>query len=1048
MAPKPWATAEQKLWLLNWMPDFIKRQAEGKLHLFWPPMPEGWFQRYPEEKDLKLPLPTDQDKRALTSEEVLKLGAAILVRKGSATGKLVSKPPQKNRDRGRQHRPQPILQQGLGVAKRCRAHQPIEIFQKRNPEAIKEVLVEAGYDLQNAKQDTDEFEDTPAARLKRTKSDRMCLHMRVMQGLWAKASPEERAAITMTPEQRQQGVDALEAVFAEMHKAAYLATGWVVCASARQQLGMTLRPAAWTSTPTSSSRFKISSGFVSGTVAGNRDSTTWALPATLDMVADDRPIERLIAPPTPPATEKPKPSKKSGSKSKKSKLKSKHKASAVVEKAGLTLPASDTEEDSELDTRQSSLENDELTSLDNNQVSPWDRAESPEWETLDDEASGGTASLHDEAAPLRDELGDLTTTRNYLIPQRQACRHHHHRIVLYPNAKHVAATITVSPAAPDVESEAGRSWTPYPTVAIAIAITITITVTTACHRGRVISAQYYRNTRQRQDRVPFGRVIYDDAHRPRSPSFVSASDTLPAREAPVACGPTAAGVAPASEPRAACKGAGKAAAYPNVHRPRFPSVVFASDIRPAVSPLPESRPPVNPVPPAKASPKSRKKAIGAKAAGKEVAAAGAKKVVSVAEVVKRKPGRPRKTPLDDVTNAIVGAEAAPPVSARTPVVYTSTNNNRARAHAAAEAEKAAKIKEGEDALAKQATKGWVQSTVDGATVVTLTPLNPLTRARKATKYPDGSAVPAVRTTAALAAKKKLNASEAALLARTEANTGAKRKASKSEKRARVRKIKIALEGLGRKKWDSKEIASKKGCLYGGLKPSSSAARLQTNGFPAVTGTCGVGVDDLEGKIQFGVHGAFHGALKVHVHTRCCYGNKKPPVIEEVMDGTCLTPRETTCIRVRKKWAGGRREVRPEPSAAHGAVWAAARCGRSGWERGGGSGRGGADLNVPERGAGAGGRRAAEARGKGPANRKASRNQGLAASRSKAGKRVGRPRRSQPGHSQPRVALAARGIGDRGERKGCKRALGAEGIPAILGAGGVFLLSFLVEGNGK
>ncbi|KAF8162245.1 hypothetical protein K438DRAFT_1775952 [Mycena galopus ATCC 62051] len=552
---------------------------------------------------------------------------------------------------------------------------------------------------------------------------------------------------------------------------------------------------------------------------------------------------------------------------------------------------------------------------------------------------------------------------------------------------------------------------------------------------------------------------------------------------------------------------------------------------PIVSPLPESRPPVNPVPPAKVLPKSRKKAIGAKAAGKEVAAAGAKKVVSVAEVVKRKPERPRKTPLDDITNAIVGAEAAPPVSARTPVVYTSTDNNWACARAAAEAEKAAKIKEAEEALAKQATKGWVQSTTDGATVVTLMPLNPLMRTRKATKYPDGSVVPAVGTTAALAAKKKLDASEAALLVRMEAKTGAKRKASKSESsdiHDGVESIAVQPAALPyitsltralyeyvhlwknfggeegsykenqdciRRTWSKKKVGLernclKKGRLYGGLKPSSSAARLQTNGFPAVTGTCGVGVDDLEGKIQFGVHGAFHGALKgtynklQYIHD-AVMAIKKQPVIEEVMDGTCPTPREMTCIRVRnsegtastvwqrrggerlvrrrqaeglnkpraaggsearKKWAGGRREARQWRGA--GTTKWAKRARRSGWERGGGSGQGGADPSVPERGADGGGRRAAEAQGKGPANRKVSRNQGPAASRSKAGKRVGRLRCSQSGHSQPRVALAARGIGDRGERKGCKRVLGAEGIPVILGAGGVFLLSFLVEGNGK
>ncbi|KAF8162254.1 hypothetical protein K438DRAFT_1775960 [Mycena galopus ATCC 62051] len=610
MAPKPWATAEQELWLLNWMPDFIKRQAEGKLHLFWPPMQEGWFQRYPEEKDLKLPLPTDQDKRALTSEEVLKLGAAILVRKGQLENwfrnhrKKIGTADANIAPSSAAAIVQCILQQGLGVAKRRCAHQPIEIFQKRNPEAIKEALVEAG---------------TPAARLKRTKSDRMRLRTRVVQGLWAKASPEEHAVIAveleaeknklheeelrrelspdeMMPEQRQQGINPLEAVFTEMHKAAYLATGWVSMSifggrNPRMNGDLTLKIVCFSETAAGNDFEACCVDFNAKIIQpfqdflrlcfSNRDSTTWVLPATLDMVADDRPIEHLITPPTPPATKKLKPSKKSGSKSKKSKSKSKQKASAIVEKAGSTLPASDTEEDSELDTWYVFL----LLASIHAKVSPWDRAESPEWEALDDEASGGAASLHDEAAPLRNELGDATPPHDDSIsddvtplPPSQiwpvgmtaplspteagtlATREggiNPSTMAIDPMLQELSYTPTPSMSPPP-------SQCPLPRPMSKFALAGELDLTTACHRGRAISAQYYRNTRQRQDRVPFSRVIYDNAHRPRSPSFASASDTLPTREAPVAHGPTAAGVAPASVPRAACKGAGKAAVYPNV----------------------------------------------------------------------------------------------------------------------------------------------------------------------------------------------------------------------------------------------------------------------------------------------------------------------------------------------------------------------------------------------------------------------------------------------------------------------------------------------------
>jgi hypothetical protein len=64
------------------MLEFIKQQAEGKLHLFWPTMQEAWFQTYSEEHILGLPLPTDPNARDLTQDELARLGAAITARMG------------------------------------------------------------------------------------------------------------------------------------------------------------------------------------------------------------------------------------------------------------------------------------------------------------------------------------------------------------------------------------------------------------------------------------------------------------------------------------------------------------------------------------------------------------------------------------------------------------------------------------------------------------------------------------------------------------------------------------------------------------------------------------------------------------------------------------------------------------------------------------------------------------------------------------------------------------------------------------------------------
>jgi hypothetical protein len=81
MVPKYWANDEQRTWLHGWMPDFVRRQAEKKLHLFWPTLYAGWFERYPEHTALNLPLSNAKDARELTPDELATLGAAILARK-------------------------------------------------------------------------------------------------------------------------------------------------------------------------------------------------------------------------------------------------------------------------------------------------------------------------------------------------------------------------------------------------------------------------------------------------------------------------------------------------------------------------------------------------------------------------------------------------------------------------------------------------------------------------------------------------------------------------------------------------------------------------------------------------------------------------------------------------------------------------------------------------------------------------------------------------------------------------------------------------------
>ncbi|KAJ7094129.1 hypothetical protein C8R44DRAFT_890496 [Mycena epipterygia] len=81
MAPKPWADVQQLAWLHLQMPDYIQRQAEDKLQMFWDAMEEAWFARFPEQHELGLPLLNEPNALVLTREQVQTLGDAIQARK-------------------------------------------------------------------------------------------------------------------------------------------------------------------------------------------------------------------------------------------------------------------------------------------------------------------------------------------------------------------------------------------------------------------------------------------------------------------------------------------------------------------------------------------------------------------------------------------------------------------------------------------------------------------------------------------------------------------------------------------------------------------------------------------------------------------------------------------------------------------------------------------------------------------------------------------------------------------------------------------------------
>ncbi|KAJ6548367.1 hypothetical protein B0H19DRAFT_1265204 [Mycena capillaripes] len=209
--------------------------------------------------------PDDANGRKLTPEELLVLGAAIKARKGQLENWFRNRRKKIGNAGATPKVNNPLVDKifKFSIPKWTRAHQPIEIFQLRNAEKIKQVLTAAGYDALKKKRSgdetddeeddwTDESEDSAAVRAKALKSEHMRMRTRVVQGLWKAASSEEREAAeaeaeeekktiheddlckeeldalkATTPQDLQDGIDALESVCSEIHKGTFQASGWV-----------------------------------------------------------------------------------------------------------------------------------------------------------------------------------------------------------------------------------------------------------------------------------------------------------------------------------------------------------------------------------------------------------------------------------------------------------------------------------------------------------------------------------------------------------------------------------------------------------------------------------------------------------------------------------------------------------------------------------------------------------------------------------------------------------------------------------------------------
>ncbi|KAJ6452850.1 hypothetical protein C8R45DRAFT_945551 [Mycena sanguinolenta] len=701
----------------------------------------------------------------------------------------------------------------------------------RNPEIINTALKNAGYDLLNTPGDpdepddwTDESEDTPAARLKRTKSKRMLMRTRITRDLLMEASEEERESIRQEVEAEKKKLReealALEErknlksmTPTERQQATYLASGWVgmtiiggpnprmnAFASAKPPVVTTSRRVAWTSTSTSFNHFKTISDCASTT----RIRVLWPFQTASETADDDTsPVYRIATAEPVEEPEKVKKSKSKKSKAKSKRLKTKAPKDTDTNESDVFLDSASPDgeivfENQIADLQQDFEMDDPVPNVPDVNVTPGG-AWSP-WPV------GMTAPLSPDAAAAITSIEGGAVTNGPTMAIDPQLINLSATSTFTPSPSTAPAPLPVSsPALPKPKPAWKGSGSAYRPSALFEAFRGGRKTPPPPHTHASLLLSRSTNAVQLVSSII-------NTHVPANPSTPPAvmPSTPAVTASPISTPPPGAASSssvPAPPANLSTHHRGDALhtsrhcsscfytpswhrqlvlGTGSAHRADSPAICSAW-VSPRGSAAPPHARPAAKAPRAKqgnAKQAQRRKGSSAKASSKAGAAVEAKRVASLQDVAAKKRGRPRKQPLTEITNEVVSAvvppsppvdpatSTTPPATASTSPVYivSSTNNNRVAARQAAEREKAAAEKVAADAAAAQAAKGWTERTVDGATVVTFTS----TRIRRSAKHPDGSDVqPATKTTRAPATE-KTDASVTKLLER-----GMKRKAEQS-----------------------------------------------------------------------------------------------------------------------------------------------------------------------------------------------------------------------------------------------------------------------------
>ncbi|KAJ7881646.1 hypothetical protein B0H13DRAFT_2667571 [Mycena leptocephala] len=196
MAPSSWTTPGERKLLASYLPLYLTRQAEKKLHKFWPIVAEAFLQDYPEEARLGF------TKATVTPEQWTALKDAIEARKRRIATwfryqkkKIATTPAARRKSEN-------SLASTLFNPKlaRRRIHHATEVYQKQNSslineEVAKRVLEKVGDTLGDMAMDVDETDEVRATRIKAGKGERMRVRKEVVRDLLQAAPASEHEAI-------------------------------------------------------------------------------------------------------------------------------------------------------------------------------------------------------------------------------------------------------------------------------------------------------------------------------------------------------------------------------------------------------------------------------------------------------------------------------------------------------------------------------------------------------------------------------------------------------------------------------------------------------------------------------------------------------------------------------------------------------------------------------------------------------------------------------------------------------------------------------------